>query len=61
MTFNAPYGGRPAYEEDLSGQPVYQCCVFRGAVVALSAITGQILWKTYAVPSNNEVRAFSAS
>jgi len=29
------------------------CCTFRGAVVALSAATGQILWKTYTVPSNN--------
>jgi polyvinyl alcohol dehydrogenase (cytochrome) len=25
----------------------------RGGAVALSAATGQILWKTYTVPSNN--------
>jgi polyvinyl alcohol dehydrogenase (cytochrome) len=29
------------------------CCTFRGAVVALDAATGQLLWKTYMVPSNN--------
>jgi polyvinyl alcohol dehydrogenase (cytochrome) len=27
--------------------------VFRGAIVALDATTGRILWKTYTVPSNN--------
>ena len=30
----------------------YPCCTFRGSVVALSADTGQILWKTYTVPAN---------
>ncbi len=32
--------------------PFYPCCTFRGSVVALSAITGQILWQTYTVPAN---------
>jgi polyvinyl alcohol dehydrogenase (cytochrome) len=31
----------------------YDCCSFRGAVVALDAATGKLLWKTYTVPSNN--------
>src|ERR1700722_9804457 len=31
----------------------YPCCSFRGAVVALNAATGRIVWKTYMVPSNN--------
>src|SRR6202012_6162917 len=26
---------------------------FRGAVIALNAATGKLLWKTYMVPSNN--------
>ena len=30
----------------------YPCCSFRGAVVALDAHTGKILWKTYTIPSN---------
>jgi polyvinyl alcohol dehydrogenase (cytochrome) len=32
------------------------CCTFRGAVVALNASTGQVLWKAYTVPSNNHGR-----
>ena len=35
------------------GSPVTCCCTFRGAVVALDAATGRILWKTYMAPSNN--------
>jgi polyvinyl alcohol dehydrogenase (cytochrome) len=31
---------------------VYACCTFRGAVVALNADTGKILWTTYTVPDN---------
>jgi polyvinyl alcohol dehydrogenase (cytochrome) len=45
------YVGVSSYEEGLATQP--GCCTFRGAVVALSAATGRILWKTYTVPSNN--------
>ena len=43
------YVGVSSYDE--SDTPL--CCTFRGTVVALSAATGQILWKTYTVPSNN--------
>ena len=32
--------------------PAYPCCSFRGAVVAVNAKTGKMLWKTYTVPSN---------
>ena len=28
----------------------YGCCTFRGSVVALDAITGKQLWKTYSIP-----------
>jgi polyvinyl alcohol dehydrogenase (cytochrome) len=45
------YVGVSSYDES---SPL--CCTFRGAVVALSAATGQILWKTYTVPSNNNDR-----
>jgi polyvinyl alcohol dehydrogenase (cytochrome) len=47
------YVGIASKEEGVSGTPGYQCCTFRGAVVALDVRTGQILWKTYMVPSNN--------
>lgn len=47
------YVGVSSHEENLAQQPGYKCCTFRGAVVALDATTGKILWKTYTVPSNN--------
>ena len=47
------YVGIAAKEEGLAGTEGYECCTFRGAVVALDARTGEILWKTYMVPSNN--------
>ncbi len=31
----------------------YDCCTFRGSIVALNAQTGKILWKTYTVPDNH--------
>jgi polyvinyl alcohol dehydrogenase (cytochrome) len=47
------YVGISSYEENLAHQTGYQCCTFRGKVVALNASTGQILWTAYTVPSNN--------
>ena len=47
------YVGISSKEESMSAEPGYQCCVFRGAVVALNDATGKILWKMYTVPSNN--------
>jgi polyvinyl alcohol dehydrogenase (cytochrome) len=34
-------------EEDESRSPAHICCTFRGAIVAVSSETGQIIWKTY--------------
>jgi polyvinyl alcohol dehydrogenase (cytochrome) len=34
-------------EEVAGARPNYQCCTFRGSVVALDAATGKQLWKTY--------------
>jgi polyvinyl alcohol dehydrogenase (cytochrome) len=48
------YVGISSYEEGLASQP--GCCTFRGAVVALNASTGRVLWKAYTVPSNNHGR-----
>lgn len=45
------YVGVASFEEALSAFiPGYVCCGFRGSMLALSAETGQILWKTYIVP-----------
>jgi polyvinyl alcohol dehydrogenase (cytochrome) len=37
-------------EEAAGGSLNYQCCTFRGSVVALDAATGRQVWKTYAIP-----------
>jgi polyvinyl alcohol dehydrogenase (cytochrome) len=36
-------------EEVPAAQPNYQCCTFRGSVVALEAATGAQVWKSYTV------------
>lgn len=38
-----------SYEEVLAGSPTYECCTFRGSVVALDAATGKTIWKTYTI------------
>jgi polyvinyl alcohol dehydrogenase (cytochrome) len=37
-------------EEVLAGDPKYECCTFRGSVVALEAATGKTIWQTFTVP-----------
>lgn len=34
-------------EESKVGDPKYPCCAFRGSVLALDAVTGKQIWKTY--------------
>ncbi len=36
-------------EEYLATAPTYECCRFRGAVVAVDAATGKIAWTTYTI------------
>ena len=36
-------------EEPESGQADYTCCTFRGYLAALSAVTGEPIWKTYTI------------
>ena len=37
-------------EETAANQPGYECCTFRGSVVALSPATGDVIWQTWFVP-----------
>jgi polyvinyl alcohol dehydrogenase (cytochrome) len=37
-------------EEGAGASPSYECCRFRGSVVALDAATGRQVWKTYMIP-----------
>ncbi len=38
-------------EEVAGGRPTYECCRFRGSVVALDGATGAVIWKTFAIPT----------
>jgi polyvinyl alcohol dehydrogenase (cytochrome) len=38
-----------SFEEILPPNPKYQCCTFRGSVVALDAVSGKQLWQTYMI------------
>ena len=37
-------------EEASAMAPAYECCRFRGSIVALDGATGKQIWKTYSVP-----------
>jgi len=38
-----------SYESVLPLQPTYECCTFRGSVVALEARTGKVIWKRHMI------------
>lgn len=38
-----------SFEEALGPDPNFQCCTFRGSVVALDAATGKKLWQTFTI------------
>jgi polyvinyl alcohol dehydrogenase (cytochrome) len=39
-----------SWEESSGSNVTYECCTFRGSVVALEASTGHQLWKSYTIP-----------
>ncbi|MBV8732776.1 MAG: PQQ-binding-like beta-propeller repeat protein, partial [Acidobacteriia bacterium] len=39
-----------SFEEGLGPDPNFQCCTFRGSVVALDAATGKKLWQAFTIP-----------
>jgi polyvinyl alcohol dehydrogenase (cytochrome) len=41
---------RSGTEEMVAAQLKYECCTFRGSLVALDAKTGEKVWKTYTIP-----------
>ena len=43
------YMGIASRDEWLSADPRYECCKFRGSVVALDAKTGKQIWKSYTI------------
>ena len=45
------YVGVSSLEEGTAAIPTYECCTFRGSVVALDAATGRQVWKTFTIPA----------
>jgi len=43
------YQAFSSFEEVLGPDPNYQCCSFRGSVVALDAATGKKIWQTFTI------------
>jgi polyvinyl alcohol dehydrogenase (cytochrome) len=39
-----------SFEEALGPDPNFECCTFRGSVVALDAASGRKLWQTFTIP-----------
>ena len=47
---NRVYVGVASSEEGLASDSTYDCCHFRGSVLALDITSGDIIWKTYMTP-----------
>jgi len=43
------YAPVSSFEEVAAADPKYECCTFRGSLVALNAATGQIRWRAYTI------------
>src|SRR5262245_2838425 len=46
------YVGLASGEETSAAVPEYECCRFRGSLVAVNAATGKQVWKTYMIPED---------
>ena len=44
------YAGVSSIEEFTGSFPQYECCTFRGSLVAIDAANGERIWKTYTIP-----------
>src|SRR6185436_16427932 len=42
-------------EETAASQQGYECCTFRGSLVALDAQTGAVVWQTFTIPPAQEM------
>ncbi len=44
------YVATTSLEELAGADPTYECCTFRGKVMALNRLNGQLVWKAYTIP-----------
>ena len=47
---NRIFASATALEELAGGDPSYECCTFRGSVVALNRFNGKQIWRAYTIP-----------
>jgi polyvinyl alcohol dehydrogenase (cytochrome) len=47
---NRIYASATALEEVAGGDPSYECCTFRGSMVALNRFNGKLVWRSYTIP-----------
>ena len=47
---NRIYASATALEEVAGGDPIYECCTFRGSMVALNRFNGKLVWRGYTIP-----------
>ncbi len=47
---NRIYVSATTFEEVAGGDPSYECCTFRGSVLALNRFNGKQVWKAYTIP-----------
>ena len=47
---NRLYVSTTALEELAGAEPTYECCTFRGKILALNRFTGQEVWRAYTIP-----------
>ena len=48
-------------EEVSAADPRYECCTFRGSIVALDAATGERIWKTYVIRESPQPTRINAA
>ena len=47
---NRLYVATTSLEEVAGADPTYECCTFRGKIMALNRFNGKLIWKAYTVP-----------
>ncbi len=55
------YQGFSSIEEAIAADPTFECCTFRGSVVALEAATGKKLWQSFTIPEEPHVTGKNAA
>jgi polyvinyl alcohol dehydrogenase (cytochrome) len=43
-----------SFEEVLASDPKYECCTFRGSVVAIDATSGRLIWRTHSITTASQ-------